>query len=319
MNYMNARRSTSARDRDRSSSESSSILFRLGYVVAGLLVIYLLVILVRGIIGSALLERSDRINMMFYDTEAILLSFGLTDDVHYIVSFSHIDKVSVPGGYGRYPVGSLGRLAQLEDDPDLMLRTISSMVSGYVDYYVYPKNSEVYDKVDTDKPTFEKRELIIRMFSPSFETNASFIDKLYISYLLLQRRPQDFIILRSVADETEVGETEFSEKRFLKEYKGFFYHQLLREESKEVQILYNSYPGAVTLSRVIEGQGIRVVDLSESNDEINKRCHLRYSDASPNRTVTYLKNRFGCDLEQGNTEGSDIIINMGSSLTEEWK
>ena len=306
------------RSRKRNESKNKPY-FKLTYAVAVIIFIYIGFVFVRSLGRSIVLRKVDRINVAVYGEEALLLSFGLTDNVHYIVSFSHGDKVSVPGGYGRYAVGSLGKLASIEKDPELVARTFASMSSSYVDYYLFPNNSEVFEKPDTDSPAYVPSEIIRRLFSPSSTTNASLIDKLYLSYLIGRMRSQDFVVLRSISQENADGELEFSEKRFLKKYKGFFYHQTLREEGKELQILYNSYPGAVTLSRVIEGQGIRVVDLSNEEEEIGEHCIVRYGKGQESRTSFYLSDRFGCKHEGGDTEGSDIILIMGSSLTEKWK
>jgi hypothetical protein len=290
------------------------------YAAVALVVVYLAFVAVRSFRTSLLLDKRDRINIVFYDEEAVLLSFGLADDVRYIVSFSHADKVSVPGGYGRYPVGSLGKLSELESDPDLMGRTFGSMSSAYVDYYVLPKKSGVFEKLDTDTPAFIPRAFIRQLFSSDYTSNASLFDKFYLTFLISKYRVQDFVVLRSIAQEAENGDSNFSEKRFLKKYKGFFYHASLRDEAKEVKIIYStSYPSAVTLSRVIEGQGIRVVDLSEDDGVPPKNCIVTYSSFGVSKTATYLQNRFGCQLTKGETEGSDILLTLGEKLTEDWK
>lgn len=288
------------------------------YGVALLIFVYLLVVLVRGLLQSALLDKRDRINVVFYGQEAMLVSFGLTDNVHYIVSFPHEHKVSVPGGYGRYNVGALGKLASIEKDDDLMLRTFASMTSSYVDFYVYPKNSGVFEDVENSNFDYNAQKLISQLNSGDYSTNATFVDKLYVSFLLSKRRTSDFIPLKGTANENKLKELEYSEKQFQKEYKGFFYHQSLREESKDVQIVYESYPGALTLTRVIEGQGIRIVDLSAAQDSIQQRCMVRYSDDT-SKTATYLKNRFNCAIEKQDVENADIMLIMGEELTEEWK
>lgn len=288
------------------------------YGVALLVFVYLLIVISRGLLQSALLDKRDRINIVFYGQETMLVSFGLEDEVNYIVNFSNVHKVSVPGGYGRYNVGALGKLASIEDDDDLMLRTFASMTSSYVDYYVYPKNPDVFGDEETANFEYNAQALISQLNSGEFETNATFVDKLYLSFLLSKKRTSDFIPLRATASENKLKELEYSEKQFQKSYKGFFYHQSLREESKDVQIVYESYPGALTLTRVIEGQGIRIVDLSAAEEPIQQRCLVQYTDDA-SKTATYLKNRFNCSLEKHTVENADIMLIMGEELTEEWK
>ncbi len=285
-----------------------------------LLCLYVVFIGFRAFRQSILLDSLDRINIVYYGEDVELLSFGLKDTVNYIVSFSHSDKVSVPGGYGRYNVGALGKLAQIEKDPQLIGRTFSSMASAHVDYYIMPKKPDVYDADSTDDPQYSPRELISRLFSSDQLTNANIFDKLFIAYYISRQRQKDFAPLRSISEIAEGNQENFSERRFLKKYKGFFYHQSLRQEGMEVKVLYDSYSSAVTLARVIEGQGIRVVDLTR--DEKAKKvdgCAIYSASTSNSKTIHYLQRTFGCSRIEEKTEGADIILVIGSGLSERWK
>lgn len=289
------------------------------YAVVACLCVYLSFVLVRTIMASALLDKRDRINVVFYGKETVLLSLGLADNVNYIISFDNEDRVSVPGGYGRYRVGALGKLADLERDPELLSRTFSSMISAYVDYYVYQPNKDVFEGEDLEDTPFTSRLFVQRLFSSSDKTNAGIVDRMYLAYVLSKYRSQDFVSLRGMSQINDEKETDYSEKRFLKKYKGFFYHKSLRDEAKEVKLLYTtSYNAAEVVSRVIEGEGIRVVDLSEVATSA-QQCKVTYSSFGESKTARYLSRRFGCDLVTGETEGSDIIVSLGEELTEVWK
>jgi len=290
------------------------------YIFIWLVGIYSVFVSLRALRQSIVLDSLDRVNVVYYGKDVELISFGIKDDVNYIVSFSHNDNVSVPGGYGRYNVGALGKLAQIEKDQPLIGRTFSSMISAHVDYYVMPKKPDVYDGEGTDDPMFEPRQLISQLFSSSYATNAHFFDKLYLSYLLSKHRQKDFAPLRSISEITVGKEANFSERRFLKKYKGFFYHQSLREEGKQVKVLYDSYSSAVTLSRVIEGQGIRIADLSESDDSrLVMGCRVTYADDGSSKTLHYLQRTFGCAREKAHVEGADMILTIGAGVAERWK
>lgn len=304
----------------RMTKQTSDIKKKALYVFTWIIGCYLIFVSFRAFRQSIILDSLDRVNIIYYGKEVELFSFGVKDDVHYIVSFSHTDKVSVPGGYGRYNVGALGKLAQIEKDHPLIGRTFSSMTSAHVDYYVLPKKPDVYDAQSTEDPPFLPRDLISQLFSSSYTTNANFFDKVYLSYLILNQRQKDFAPLRSISEVGAGKEEYFSERRFLKKYKGFFYHQSLRQEGKEVKILYDSYTAAVTLSRVIEGQGIRVVDLSQ--DDIAKKtvgCRIEYTVDKNSKTIHYLQRTFGCDVQKGTSDGSEIVLIIGSGLSERWK
>ena len=290
------------------------------YLAAAAILTYVAFVTLRAIYESAIFARHDRVNVAFFGEEATILSFGLTDNVNYIVSLSHEQKIMIPGGYNQYPLGSLGKLVEIEKDPTILQRTFSSMTSAHINYFISPKKPEVYEKPDTDEPTYRKRDFISHIFSSKYMSNMSIFDKLYVSYLIGKRRQQDYVVLRStVRRDEDDGARIFSEKSFLKKYKGFFYHQSLREEGMEVQIKYNTYKSAVTLSRVIEGQGIRITDFSLTDRSDVKRCLIRTNEPKKTHTVQFLKRALACDVEQGETEGVDIVLYLGKDIEALWE
>lgn len=287
------------------------------------LLTYSLVVFARSLKESLLLNARDRINIVFYGEESMVVSFGITDNVNYIVTFDNKDKVTVPGGYGRYPIGALGRLTEVEKDKKIIQKSFSSMISGYVDFYIVPKKNTIYsdEKMHqkSDRPEYVRRDLIARIFSQKEFTNITFLDKLLAASLIARRRQQDFIFLKTCTSETENDETLYSEKNFLKKYKGFFYHQSLREESEDVKIVYSTYKSAVILSRVIEGQGIRIVDLALNKEDLTQRCVIIYDEKKRSKTIYYLSQRFGCKVQKGSVEGADIIMILGKDLEKNWE
>ncbi|OGK43647.1 hypothetical protein A3H80_01105 [Candidatus Roizmanbacteria bacterium RIFCSPLOWO2_02_FULL_37_19] len=286
----------------------------------GFLIVYCIILAIRSIQASAFFDKQNRINILFYSDQPVLLSFGLTDDVNYIVSFTHEDRVDVPGGYDRYAVGALGRLSDVENDRYILQRAFSSMTSAYIDYFVAPKKNKVYDESDFREPQYKKLVLIRSLFSPQKHTNANIFDKIYLLWLIIRKREGDFVVLKSATIHDEISDqTFFSEQGFQKKYKGFFYHQALREEGRELQILYRNYNSAYVLSRVIEGQGIRVVDLSQYDDQVKERCVIKHNIDKKSKTILFLQRRFQCEVKKANIEGSDIIFLLGNGLEKEWE
>lgn len=292
----------------------------IGYVFLGLLSIYLLFVTVRSLRQSALMQKRDRINIVMYGPEPVLISVGLTDGVHYVIPFSHEDSVTVPGGYGRYRVGALGKLAHLEKDPELITRTFSSMISAYVDYSIAPKDTRIYSKTSDEQPAFDALTVLKQVFSSHYSFDGNVFDKLYLVYTLAQYRAQDFAVLKGTFKEDAEGDIIFSEKRFLKKYRGFFYHQSLRDEAEEIRLVYVSYSSAVTLARIIEGQGVRVVDLTEdSHISPPQGCRVTTSKEELTKTVHYLANIFGCSTHMGKVEGADTEVVLGARLSDKWE
>ena len=289
------------------------------YGIAGAILLYVGAIGAQALQDSSLFSRPDRLNVAFYGEEAIVLSFGLADEVNYVVSLSHEEKIVIPGGYNQYPLGSLGKLVALQKDPDIMQRAFSSMLSAYVNYYVSPRNPAVYQKPDTDAPQYKRTALIGKLFSHQHQANMNIFDRLFVTYLIAKHRQQDYVVLRSaVRRDVDDGTHIFSEKNFQKKYKGFFYYSTLREEGMEVQIKYNVYKSALTLSRIIEGQGIRIVDLTRTEKQVS-RCLVVTSAEVKSNTVRFLAKALRCPVEKGATEGVDVVIYLGKELEKIWE
>lgn len=290
------------------------------YIFIAFLIVYGLVVSIRSFQESMFLDASDRINVMFYGKKTTLMSFGLTDNVNYIMVFNPEHKVQVPGGYDEYKVASLGRLSDIEEDEELIRRSFSSAISGIVDYYVMPKESKIEDKGGTASPEFSRLKLIQTLFSPDMKSNMNFMDRIFLASTIVKRRQSDFVVLKPVSNvDEDSGDIYFYEDGFQKKYKGFFFHQSLREEGYAVQILYDNYESATILSRVIEGQGIRIVDLSRLDDARTGRCTIQHALDEVSKTVHFLAQQFDCVIEKGDVEGSDIILVLGKELEEEWK
>lgn len=291
------------------------------YIFVGFLIVYGLFAAIRSLRQSIILDARDRVNVIFYNSNPLFLSFGLTDEVNYIMSPQHDLIVQVPGGYGQYPAGSVGRLADIERKPELIQRAFSSSISGYTDYYVTPKKHEVYEHSQSEETEYKKVKLIQQLFSPNNNSNMNFFDKIFIGISIARNRQSDYVELKPVEKPGEGVDSSvaFYEKGFQKKYKGFFFHQSLREEALSTKILYYSDSAAVTLSRIIEGEGIRVVDLSKLDDVGKERCVIQHNLDKKTKTVQFLSKQFQCRVEKGEIEGADIIMILGEGLENEWK
>jgi len=115
-----------------------------------------------------------------------------------------------------------------------------------------------------------------------------------------------------------------SDETFAQQYLGYFYHKSLRSENKTVQILYQKKFGAAkNMSRIIDGEGIRVVDIdvssklqipsSKSSCIVMENKEGRYST-----TARELADFFHCILKVGKGRVSDIVIELGSA-EKEWE
>jgi len=295
------------------------------YLVRLLIVFFVLYILGHVLVTirhSLFFKKPDRVNMVFYSKKPTFISLGTTDNINYIGFFDPELKVRVPGGYGRYKIGAVGRLSEIEKKPVLMQKTFSSVVSAYVDYYFYPKESEIYFEGFNFDSKFSTPHLgFVSVFWPSsIRTNASFLNRLYIYLALLNKKRSDFALISSSRfASSQEGEEYFREDRFDRTYKGFFYESGLRDEGKHVQVIYSTYRSALTLSRIIEGEGVRISDLSTSKSD-NSECFIREQKAQFSKSSAYLISLFGCTFEKKEALApSEIELELGTKLESNWE
>jgi len=288
---------------------------RFNYILMSILLCILCIIFVgRKISRSLFFNPKDRIQILTYGQNTHLYSIGNSDGIHYIIPFDPDTKIKVPGGYGLYRIGGLLKLVDLQKDPNILKRTFSVGVSSFVPYVFYPKNTTIYysqrdGEAGKDLPTFQT------IFME--RSNVAFFDKVYLWFRFFGKKYNDFTeidIKTKVINEDKV----FLDNIFSKTFIGYFYQRKFRDEQKSIQILYQKkYQTALYLSNLIEGNGIRVNDLSQRN--IGERCFIvELPQDHFSETALSLSQFFGCSLKKGKTEISDIIIYLGS-IEQQWE
>lgn len=293
---------------------------KINWLLAGKLLLFFIIFIIflRGIkafVHSSFFSQKDRLNIIFYGPKSIFVSFGLIDGVHYLTNFDNNLLVLVPGGFGYYRIGSLGKLAFLEKKPSIIQKTFSSVMSTYIDFYFLPKKIEIYfddhfQKQSFDFPRFGLREII----DASYQTNANFFDRLYF-FILLKKRKIDFLSIFINSDVKE--NNRFSEEDFFKKYQGYFYQKFLREENKSLEIYYKNYQSAEVISRIIEGVGIKVVDFTPF--EYKGNCLVIEKSEKHSKTSDFLAKIFSCKKEKGETDIGDVKMILGERLEKEWR
>ena len=119
------------------------------------------------------------------------------------------------------------------------------------------------------------------------------------------------------------GEDVLKDRDFGKKYLGYLFNKTFRREQKTVQIHYsirarpnNNYRTALTISRIIEGDGIRVVDITE--DAPRTECEVYESADIFSQSAKHISAFFGCPLRMRNVESSDIAVYLGP-LEKSWE
>jgi hypothetical protein len=214
----------------------------------------------------------------------------------------------MPGGYGNYRVGAVGKLVKLDKKPDVFSKTFSFAVGTLVPYYFYDNLDVIY---------YESSEPIKADLSPGrkvflfFHSNASFFDKIYLTILMGQRDYERFKI---------VSNTEpFNQKEFTKRTLGLFYEKMYRTEKKNIQLYYlKNYQTAERIGSILEGSGIRVNDISLENEK-RTDCLIKEANVLTSVTAHTMMTFFGCKRVQGETGVYDILFYLGDELENSWE
>lgn len=282
---------------------------KIGGALIGIVVF---IILLRQFVTSAFFFDRDRIQIAFYSETPSYFSLERGGSIHYVTTFAADSRTSVPGGYDVYRIGGIGKLVELEKKPAIFQRTFSRITGSMTDFYFYPPQQVVYygNKEEYHIPT--TKEIF---FMPS---NANIFDRIYIwlQFVGKSKNSLDMITIKKIQKE---GMVLLSDQTFARQFLGFFYQKTLREENKTVQIVYEkSYAAAKNASRIIDGEGIRVVDI-DSMPSAHTPCEVVENTKSAfSKTATRLSSFFNCKLVSGKGRLSDIVLYLNNT-EKDWE
>lgn len=281
-------------------------------VVIGVFVFILLLYCIQTIRSSLFFHKYDRIQILIYGKKPVLYSLDGQNVAHYQISYSPDLRVVVPGSYGEYRIGALGKLAYLENKPAIIQRTFSSIQNSMVHFYFYENSDEIYYEENKEASNNSSKSLIKDIFF--MKSNANFADRIYLGLLTLGIRKQNIRDLsRAVVSNTDKSNL-LQTKEFYESIEGYFYSRLYRDEQRTIQIMYPaSYAAASLIGNIIEGSGARVVDLSKSKDKGNKACIIIDSSPKITQTAKDIGLFFRCKVMVGSTTVSDIIMELGDT------
>ena len=288
--------------------------YKLVYLVLALALGFFVI---RSFAGSLFITRGDRINFVIYDENPALYSISQAGGVNYAINFLPDLKIEVPGGYKNYRLGALGKLVELTGRPDIVRRTMSGAVSTFVNFYFHPSGARIY---------YGARRPAGFFIFPSFykvfvySSNAGFFDRLYLFLQLVNINKNNFTVIDDYPTEKISGERLYDEGKFMKRYQGYFYQKTYRTENKTVQIIYSkNFKSAAAISRVLDGTGIRVADLTiDENMKEAEQCLVIEAKNSHSRTARDIAHFFKCRKEENRTGPYDIILKLGK-VEGEWE
>jgi len=274
------------------------------YPILLILIVLLSLFIYKEYSQSILGKNQERINLVIYDQYPIFYSLGVKDRINYLIQFYPDFKIVVPGGYDQYRVGALAKLVELEKNSQIFKKGFSGFSLSFVDFYFYKKSSEIYYGGKRESNFNDITNNIWKIFY--YRSNANLIDRIYLFSYLLRTKKQEIVFLKLKPFED-----------FFHDYQGSFFQQIYRLEKETIQIIYSkNYKTANLISQIIEGNGMRVVDLSER--EMTDQCLVTAKDQPYSLTAKKLADFFHCQLKKGTTEISDIIFKLGR-LEKEWE
>lgn len=280
------------------------------YVILGLLI---LVLLVKWFSGSLFITAPRRLQVLVYGQDSRVYSIDTRGNNHYIIHFAPDERLGVPGGYGFYRVGALRKLAMLDKNPKLLGKAFSVASSSFVTYYFYPPKDTIYNgsKVSGNVIMPRATELF------SYPSNANVFDRLYLFLHFLQVKKSDYLLLRSRGDSQDKnGARMFVPANFSKKTEGYMYNSAYRHERKTVQIIYtDNYNAARDISNILEGNGIRVVDIKKQ-EKSDSKCTV--TDVEESDTSRDLGRFFGCQVKSGGSQVSDMLFDV-RGIEKDWE
>ncbi len=252
----------------------------------------------------------ERLNIVVYSPRFYFYSIDLRSDLDYLASLPLEYKIEVPGGYGEYFIGSVGKLSALEKDLSLIKKTTSRLFAVPVDFVVFQDLEKVYQKPPADNETLLRAYEVFLLSS-----DASLAEKIYLFFKLIDSNKRK--IKKISAYRFVEGERINIQK--LNEYtNGLFLSSALRRENRIVQI-YTSYPSAgENLMQVLEGVGVNVFEISQIAGE--GPCKIVEYTTQQSQTAIFLQSFLNCKyVVESNKKGIvdiDIFLNKKS---EQWR
>ncbi len=266
-------------------------------------------LIIKSLTNSLFFNHPDRLNILFYGKDTRYYSIGLDDSVDYFIPFEPDLTVVVSGGYGNYRVGGIGKLVELEKKPEIFKKTWSLNTASFVTRYFYPHPQEIY--FGNKKPQKYSAPLPWEIIFD--KSDASLFDRLYLFTLFTGKTGYSFKNIVDLPTIKNINSPLLSAEDFFKRYVGYFYESTYRNENKTVQIKYTKrFKTAQFISSILEGEGIRVVDLTEATSD-QKGCLVSENSLNFSETAKAISQFFHCRLEKGKTELSDIMVTLGTT------
>ncbi|MBP6993664.1 hypothetical protein KBB12_00285 [Candidatus Woesebacteria bacterium] len=244
-----------------------------------------------------------RVNIAIWGEHSYVISLGKTARQHYIFLFPNSYEVQVPGGLRGYKIGSLGKLAQLEQDPQLFAKAMGQGSKVFIHKSLHNSSGTIYDNntwLDSMKFAQIRNDILRSIFGSG---DLTLFDRLYLYLTIREARPSQTTLVRVKDTVPEL----------------LLYDKVFRSEKKLVQVLYtHSEKTALFIAQLLENSGIRVADITQ-NPSPQSTCTIIEPGTTYSQTSQFLSSYFDCELARGDTGLYEIQWILDERVEKEWK
>jgi len=278
---------------------------RVPILIFGLSVVFLILayFLYKSYSASLYNSSLTRINIGIWGEHSYVLSLGKTTKQHHIFLFGNSYEVQVPGGLKGYKIGALGKLADLEKDPQLFIKAMGEGSGVFIHKYLQELDADIYYDdtwLDTLKFNDVKKELLSKVFLPG---DLNIFDRIFVYLAIRDSTPSQSTLVKVKKEVPDL----------------LLYDKVFRNEKQLVQILYSdSERTAYFISRLLENTGIRVADISKNTSETTN-CVIVESAKNFSQTSRFISSYFGCELREGDTGLYEVQWILDGKVENRWK
>ncbi|MEK7165874.1 MAG: hypothetical protein AAB874_03665 [Patescibacteria group bacterium] len=230
--------------------------------------------------------------------------------------------VKVPNEYGYYPLGSVERLAEIEQKPDLLARTVERVLAVKITGWIKDPQPTT---LSSDDKTKAVKDYLLKQASPfsKSSTNLTQIDRLLMALRLIRLGGERFQRVwlgigslshdETLADGTIVKQVDLEALDRVLE--GVFTDSQIRQEALIVEVRNGSQKSfaARDFARYVSTIGGKVTAINNAPAQ-SEACIIAVADAK-RKLIAYLKEILGCTVtEQSDTGSTEAVIFVG----EKW-
>ncbi|GIW63564.1 MAG: hypothetical protein KatS3mg091_366 [Patescibacteria group bacterium] len=259
-------------------------------------------------------KTKGRLNFIVYSPQFYVYSYDLVNNVDYLIKLETNLKFDVAGGFGVYEVGSVGKIAYLEKNNNILITSFSGLLGLPIDYYFYNDINQVYRNFPQEKISVLGLWDVIAL-----KSNLGFAQRIYfLSKLVdINKRNLKFLSLNRFVNEEGVIEDDL----LANDLQGIFYSSNLSYEDKLIVIYSWNYLAGQRISKVLEGIGLNVFSVNKSVENSGSCLVVDNGVEERSKTADFLVKYFNCDYEL-DLQNKDDFVEIEfylNNLVEQWR